>query len=117
MALLIGASALEAKRGGKGKGKAKGQPKVSYRHKPDAARNGKVITVGAPAGKAHDKHGDAQCPPLVDACLAYDNGAPCTVTGGVATCPTKAANNGAECVDPVTGGAGTCANGICEPSV
>ena len=102
-ALVTGAAALEAKKGGNGKGKAKGKTKVTFCHK------GKLITVGAPASKAHLKHGDTQCVP--GECQVAATG--CSATGA---CEFSLAPATTPCTDPL-GAAGTCdAAGVCQPT-
>lgn len=89
-ALVTGAAVLEAK---PGKGKHKGQPKVSYCHQTG---NGsyRFVTVGAPSG--HSKHeGDILCTPP----------APCQVATGcdatTGACTFGPAKEGTPCdIDP-----------------
>lgn len=135
LALLTGASVLEARKGGKGKGKGKGKGrgKGKGKNRNNNKRNGKgkgkgkgrtkvtfchrdgndgfnLITVGGPAAKAHRKHDDVLC------------GEPGVCQTGTATgcdeegaCTFDLAEDGTAC--EIDGVAGTCdAEGACVPT-
>lgn len=125
LALLTGASVLEAKKGGKGKGKGrgkgngkgrgnnkgkgkgKGRTKVTFCHRTDSG-DFHLITVGSPAAKAHRKHGDVQCELGVCQSGAATG---CTEDG---SCEFALAEAGTVC--ELDGVAGTCdAEGTCVP--
>lgn len=104
-ALLTGAAALDAKKGGKGKGK--GQPKVTFCHATGQDNQFTLISVGGPAAKAHRKHGDTEC--IAGTCQT--GGATGCNTDG--TCVFAKAAKGATCV--VEGQSGACnADGVCK---
>jgi len=120
VALLTGASVLEAKKGGNGKGRGKGkgknkgnngkgQPKVQFCHRTGTEGEYNLISVGAPASKAHIGHGDTLCQPGVcQTGLATG----CAVDG---SCTYALATEGTVC--ELAGVAGTCdAVGVCVPT-
>ena len=91
---------------GKGKGKGKGRTKVTFCHRTESGEFN-LITVGAPATKAHRKHGDVLCE--AGACQTVANG--CAEDG---SCTFDLAEEGAVC--EIDGVAGTCdAEGTCVP--
>lgn len=126
LAVLGGAAALEAKRGGKGKskgkgggngggnGRGKGNTKVSICHFSDDTGEYQVLTLGAPGADNHLKHHEDDTP-FVDCCPGDAcEAAECCTTAecveGTCACTVVAA------VDtPCTGG--TCDGaGVCVPT-
>lgn len=117
-AVLTGGLALEAKAKNNGKGKANGRrknggsgqgggqaggaEKVQICHRNNGRKGYNLITVGAPAAAAHERHGDEVC--AQQACAAVTG---CDEDGA---CVYEDAAAGTECV---TGDnlPGTCDNG------
>jgi len=120
VALLTGASVLEAKKGGNGKGRGKGkgknkgnngkgQPKLQFCHRGGEEGEHTLISVGAPAAKAHEKHGDTPCAPG-DCQTGAATG--CAEDG---SCTFALAAEGTPC--EFEGGSGICsAAGVCGPA-
>ena len=130
VAALAGAATLEAKRGGNGKGKAKGrgrgnggngngnsggqggaEEKVTLCHRNKGKKRFNLITVGAAAVPAHERHGDVVCT-TEDVCSVAtgcdaeglcvfteaEAGTPCELDGVAGEC-----DNGGNCVTAAEG--------------
>ena len=127
VAALAGAATLEAKRGGNGKsrgrgrgrnnggnggngntngnGASQGQEKVTLCHRNNGKKGFNLITVGAPAVAAHERHGDVICE-TEDVCSVATG---CDDDGA---CVFGPADEGTAC--EIDGEAGSCnAEGIC----
>jgi hypothetical protein len=123
-AALTGATTLEAKRNGKGKGrgrgngrghgrggngnrgkhKGRGTDKIQICHRDDDEDTFHLITVGAPARGAHERHDDVVCE--LEPCVVATG---CEADG---TCITEQAPEGTKC--KIDDEEGTCAAaGVC----
>ena len=121
-AVLAGATALEAKPKGQAKGKNKnngngngngrgsGTEKVQICHRNHGKKGFKLITVGAPAAPAHERHGDTVCES--QACNTVTGCEIAEDTGDLTCVLTPVEDNSASC-ELEGGGTGTCVGGEC----